>query len=160
MTTVLWVISGVLCALVELTAPLMVLIFFAFGAWAAAVAAGLGYGLDWQLGTFIAVSILSLVLLRKHAKAFFSGRAKSGADEGAHPMVSRNGVVSKVITPLEPGEINIGGSFWRATADKPVDCGEQVRVLSPLPDDALTLFVEPLRPDGDIEEKEQSWKAT
>jgi len=153
MTTVLWAICGVLCALVELAAPLMVLIFFAFGAWAAAVAAGLGYGLDWQIGTFIAVSILSLMLLRKHAKAFFSGRAKSGADEGAHPMAGRSGVVSKIITPLELGEIHIGGSFWRATADKLVDCGEQVRVLNALPDDALTLVVESLRPDGDIEEK-------
>jgi membrane protein implicated in regulation of membrane protease activity len=147
--TVLWVIGGVLCALVELAVPLMVLIFFAFGALAAAVAAGLGYGLDWQLGAFIAVSILSLALLRKHAKAFFSGRAKSGEDEGAHPMAGRNGVASKNITPFEPGEVNIGGSFWRAMADRPVGCGEQVRVLSALPDDALTLYVEPLCPDGD-----------
>ena len=145
--TVLWVIGGVLCALVELAVPLMVLIFFAFGAVAAAAAAGLGYGLDWQLGTFIAVSILSLALLRKHAKIFFSGRAKSGEDEGAHPMTGRSGVVSKIITPFEPGEVNIGGSFWRATASRPVDFGEQVRVLNPLPDDALTLYVEPVRPD-------------
>jgi len=145
---VLWVIGGVLCALAEMAVPLMVVIFFAFGAWAAAIAAGLGYALDWQLGTFIAVSILSLVLLRKHAKVFFSGRAKSGEDAGAHPMTGRSGTVSKVITPFEPGEVNIGGSFWRATADRPVDFGEQVRVLSALPDDALTLYVEPLRPDG------------
>ena len=155
MTTVVWVISGVLCALVELVVPHMVLIFFACGAWAAAVAAGLGYDLDWQIGTFIALSILSLVLLRKHARAFFSGRAQIGVDEGAHPMTGRIGVASKIITPLELGEINIGGSFWRATAGRPVDCGEQVRVLNALPDDALTLLVEPLRPGGDIEEKEQ-----
>ena len=155
MTTVVWVIGGVLCALAELVVPHMVLIFFACGALAAAVAAGLGYGLDWQIGTFIAVSILSLALLRKHARAFFSGRSKSGVDDGAHPMIGRSGVVSKAITPRELGEITIGGSFWRATAGRPVDCGEQVRVLNALPDDALTLFVEPLRPDGD---KEQGWK--
>jgi membrane protein implicated in regulation of membrane protease activity len=142
-------------ALAELATPVIVLIFFAFGAWAAAVAAGLGYGLDWQLGTFIAVSIVSLVLLRRHARAFFSGRAKSGTDDGAHPMAGRSGVVSKIITAFEPGEITLGGSFWRATADRPVDCGEQVRVLGALPDDALTLFVEPLRPHGDMEEKEE-----
>ena len=147
--TVLWVIGGVLCALVELAAPLMVVIFFAFGALAAAVAAWLGHGLDWQIGSFIAVSILSLALLRRHAKVFFSGRAKRGEDEGAHPMVGRSGVVSKIITPVEPGEVDIGGSFWRATSVRPVDCGVQVRVLGTLPDDALTLYVEPLRPDGD-----------
>ena len=146
---VLWVIGGVLCALVELAVPLMVVIFFALGAWAAAVTAGLGYGLDWQIGFFITVSILSLALLRKHAKAFFSGRARSGEDVGAHPMTGRSGIVSKIITPFEPGEVNIGGSFWRATAARPVDFGEQVRVLSALPDDALTLYVEPLRPGGD-----------
>ena len=145
--TVLWVIGGVLCALIELAVPLMVVIFFAFGAWAAAVAAWLGCGPDWQIGAFIAVSILSLALLRKHAKAFFSGRAKSGEDEGVHPMTGRSGVVSKLITPFEPGEVNIGGSFWRASAGRPVDFGEQVRVLNPLPDDALTLYVEPVRPD-------------
>jgi membrane protein implicated in regulation of membrane protease activity len=146
--TVLWVLGGVLCALMELAAPLMVVIFFAFGAWAAAVAAWLGYGLDWQLGSFITVSILSIALLRKHAKAFFSGRAKSGEDEGAHPMIGRKGVVSKMITPFEPGEVNIGGSFWRAVAARPIDLGEQVRVLNALPDDALTLHVEPVRPNG------------
>jgi membrane protein implicated in regulation of membrane protease activity len=147
--TVLWVIGGVLCALAELATPLMVVIFFAFGALAAAGAAWLGYGLDWQIGTFITVSILSLALLRKRARVFFSGRAKQGEDEGAHPMAGRSGVVSKIITPLEPGEVHIGGSFWRAAAGRPVDCGEQVRVLGALPDDALTLRVEPLRPDGD-----------
>ena len=147
--TVLWVVGGVLCALVELATPLMVVIFFAFGALAAAVAAGFGYGLDWQIGVFITVSILSLALLRRHARAFFSGRAKSGTDEGAHPMAGRSGVVSKAITPFEPGEVNIGGSFWRATSGRPVDPGEQVRVSGALPDDALTLHVEPLRPDGD-----------
>jgi len=147
--TVLWVIGGVLCALLEMAIPLMVLIFFAFGAWVAAAAAGLGYGPDWQIGSFIAVSILSLVLLRKHAKTFFSGRARSGEDAGAHPMLGRSGVVSKMITPFEPGEVHIGGSFWRATACRPLDCGEQVRVLSALPDDALTLYVESLRPAGD-----------
>ena len=148
--TALWVSGGVLCALLELATPCMVLIFFAFGAWAAAVAAWLGHGLDWQLGTFIAVSILSLALLRKHAQAFFSGRAKSGEDAGAHPMAGRSGVVSKLITPFEPGEVNIGGSFWRATAGRPVDAGERVRVLNALPDDALTLYVEPLRPDNTV----------
>jgi membrane protein implicated in regulation of membrane protease activity len=147
--TVVWVIGGVLCALVELATPLMVVIFFAFGALAAAVAAGIGYGLDWQIGSFITVSILSLALLRKRARAFFSGRAKPGEDEGAHPMAGRSGVVSKSIAPPEPGEIHIGGSFWRATADRSVDVGEQARVLGAVPDDALTLRVEPLRPDGD-----------
>lgn len=147
--TILWVVAGALCAAVELTAPLMVLIFFACGAWAAAVAAGLGYGLEWQIGTFIAVSLLSLVLLRRHARSFFSGRFRSGEDEGAHPMTGRSGVVSKAITPYEPGELNIGGSFWRAVSSSPVDFGEQARVLGALPEDALTLHVEPLRPNGD-----------
>ena len=158
--TVLWVIGGVLCALLEFATPLMVLIFFAFGAWAAAVAAGLGYGTNPQIGVFIAVSILSLALLRKHARSFFSGRAKSaGAEsaetENAHPMTGRSGVVSKIITPFEPGEVDIGGSFWRATADTSVETGEQVRVRNALPDDALTLYVEPLRPDNTLEKNPQ-----
>ena len=146
---VLWVIGGVLCALVELVVPCMVLIFFALGAWAAAVAAWLGCDLHWQLGVFIAVSILSLVLLRRHARVFFSGRAKSGEDKGAHPMIGRSGVVSKRITPFEPGEVNVGGSFWRATTGGSLDPGERVRVSSALSDDALTLYVEPLRPGDD-----------
>jgi membrane protein implicated in regulation of membrane protease activity len=90
------------------------------------------------------------MLLRKHARAFFSGRARSGEDAGVHPMVGRSGVVSKPVTPFKPGEVKIGGSFWRATASRPVECDEQVRVLGALPDDALTLYVEPLRPDGDM----------
>ena len=146
-TVTIWVIGGVLCALAELAVPFILLIFFAFGAWAAAVTAWLGYDLNWQLATFIAVSILSLVFLRKRARMLFSGRYKSGGVSDAHPMTGRSGVVSKSITPFEPGEVSVGGSFWRARADRYIDLGEQVRVLCALPDDALTLKVEPLRPD-------------
>ena len=146
----IWVLGGVLCALTELAVPFILLIFFAFGAWAAAATAWLGYGLDWQFGTFITVSVLSIVFLRKHARLFFSGRAKSGDDAGAHPMTGRSGVVSKSITPFEPGEVNIGGSFWRARAERHINPGEQVRVHSVLPDDALTLKVEPLRPNEKV----------
>ena len=146
--TVLWVIAGVLCAMVELVAPLMVLIFFALGAWLAALAAACGLGLEWQLGTFMGASILSLLLLRKYARAFFSGRAKKGEDEGLHPQAGRTGVVSKAILPCELGEINIGGSYWRATAQGPVNIGVPVRVLGALPDDALTLIVEQVRSES------------
>ncbi len=152
--TILWVVVGVLCAVVEIAMPHMVLIFFSLGGWAAAAAAAFGLALEWQIGIFIALSILSLLLLRRHVKGIFSGRAKAGEDEGAHPMTGRTGIVSRALTPFAPGEITIGGSFWRAASSKPIDHGERVRVLGALPDDALTLHVEPLRPEDAAPEKE------
>ncbi|WP_304679908.1 NfeD family protein [uncultured Desulfovibrio sp.] len=144
----LWFLLGLFFLFVELLAPTLVLVFFGAGAWVTACAALLGLSLGWQLVLFILVSLLTLLLLRRHLRAVFGGRAQRAADADAqggqapsHPLTGRAGVVSKALRPGEVGEVSIDGSFWRAVAEVEIHTGRTVRVLGTQSDDALLLRV-------------------
>ena len=143
----LWFLLGLAFLLVELMAPTLVLIFFGAGAWVTACAALLDLPLNWQFVLFILVSLLTLLLLRRHLRAVFGGRAHRVDDQGAHapshPLTERVGVVSKTLRPGEVGEVSIDGSFWRAVAETEIHAGRAVRVLGTQPGDALLLRVTP-----------------
>ena len=57
----LWFLLGLAFLLIELMAPTLVLIFFGAGAWVTACVALLGLSLNWQLVTFIFVSLFTLL---------------------------------------------------------------------------------------------------
>lgn len=148
----LWFIVGVAFFLAELMTPAMVLLFFGVGAWASALAALLGVDPSWQIVTFICISLLTLLVLRRRLRAIFGGRAShvdsencDGHDEehcASHPLTGRQGVISKPLRPGEIGEVSIDGSFWRAIAHEHIAEGSPVRVLGAEPDDALVLRVQ------------------
>lgn len=150
----LWFILGAAFFVAELMTPAMVLLFFGVGAWAAALAALMGLGLAWQLITFICLSLLTLLFLRRRLRAVFGGRAHrvpagncNGHGEESctpHPLAGRQGVISKVVYPGEIGEVSIDGSFWRATAHENLAEGSPVRVQGADPADALVLHVIPV----------------
>ena len=150
----LWFIVGVAFFLAELMTPAMVLLFFGVGAWASALAALLGMDLAWQIITFICISLLTLLFLRRRLRAVFGGRARrvaSGSCDGhdeehcaPHPLTGRQGILSKPIRPGEVGEVSIDGSFWRATAHEKLTEGSPVRVQGADPADALVLHVIPV----------------
>ena len=65
----LWFLLGLFFLFVELLAPTLVLVFFGAGAWVTACAALLGLPPAWQLVLFILVSLLTLLLLRRHLRS-------------------------------------------------------------------------------------------
>ena len=140
--TLLWFLAGVVFALLELAYPALVVIFFAFGAFGAAVFSALGLSLQVTIGVFIVLSVLSLIGLRRHLKTIFSGRARRAPEGTAHPMTGQRGVVTRPIRPGETGEVSVGGSFWRAVADTDLPEGAPVRVLGTLDGNDLTLRVQ------------------
>lgn len=147
-SSLLWFLLGIAFLLAELMTPATVLLFFGVGAWAAAAAALLGLATGWQLAAFMVVSLLTLIFLRRHLRAIFSGRSHKAAAENsqpqAHPLSGRQGIVSRTLRPGQVGEVSIDGSFWRAVAQSEIHEGRPVRVLGTLPADALVLRVAPL----------------
>ena len=144
--SLVWFLLGVAFLFAELVTPAFGVFFFGIGAWAAALAALVGLALDLQIGVFIAVSILALLVLRRKLRAILSGREHAADDQGAagtppHPLTGRQGVVSKAIAPASCGEVEIDGSFWRARASEPLAPGTGVRVLGTSEGDALLLQV-------------------
>ncbi len=141
--TLIWFLAGTGFALLELAFPALVVIFFALGAYGAALATLWGATFKTALVLFIVLSLTSLVLLRRHLRAVFGGRSRRAAEAEAHPMIGGRGRVTRALGPDAPGEVSVGGSFWRAVADEPLEPGRSIRVLGAASGNDLVLRVEP-----------------
>lgn len=148
----IWFFVGIGFFVCELFFPTLVVIFFGFGAWAAALASLLGSTLGVELAIFTVVSLASLVLLRTRIKSIFKGRAERSTATLEHAMAGRQGTVTRAIQPGIEGEISAGGSYWRAVAQTPLAVGAVVRVLHADPENALVLHVESVNTPENIQE--------
>ncbi len=137
-----WLIIGVLLLLLEMGLPGFVLFFFGVGALVVAAALWLlpagSLPIVWQLGLFLAVSLLSLAALRGVVmRKFFAlpavdkkAQEEQGREDIIHAKPGEKAVVSQAIYPPAEGQLKFAGTFWRATADEPVEAGEVVAVVS------------------------------
>ncbi len=140
---VVWFLLGVGLLLAELFSPIFVMMFFAIGAFAAAFATFFGVELIGSLVVFASVSVLSLFLLRSLLVRTFQGTKQHAAPQENFPQKGRRGVVTQALAIGQVGEISLDGSFWRAVSDTPIAEGVSVVVVDRMPDDALTLMVQP-----------------
>ena len=141
----LWFILGAALLLAEMFTASFVICFFGLGAWGAALTAAVAPGLTHELLAFVIISPVSLFLLRRKMVATFQGRSSSAQhNRPDFPHAGRQAEVLRAISPTSEGEIALGGSFWRATADTEIPAGKIVRVIAPAEDDALLIKVEPL----------------
>jgi len=105
--------------------------FFAVAALLTALVAWLfPIPIAWQLVIFIGASVGSVLLLRKRLQQ----RLLPAEDEESEPDVAGavpgdRAVVTGTIAPPAEGRIKYAGSFWRATADEPIDEGEIVTIV-------------------------------
>jgi len=134
----LWFLVGVAFLLAELALPGFVLLFFAVGAFAAALLAfAFGLSAGGQFITFLAATLAGVVLLRRMFLRVFRGRTHSPAQEGAGPEgeglddvgVGKAAVVTRAVGPGEQGEIKFRGSFWRAESAESIGEGENVVII-------------------------------
>jgi membrane protein implicated in regulation of membrane protease activity len=128
----LWIALAMVLAVAEVFTATLVLIMFAAGAVAAAIAAGLGAEVVGQAVTFVLVSALSLVALRPIIKKHMLP-AIAGADEtiGVKALEGAPGVVLEQITK-EAGLVRVGGELWTARvfdATQVIEPGERIRVI-------------------------------
>jgi membrane protein implicated in regulation of membrane protease activity len=135
--SVLWVAAGVALLLAELASPGFVLLFFAIGAFAAALLAAVTpAGVGTQLVCFLAVSLAGVALLRRMFLRVFRGGSRAPGDgEAEDAGVGKIAVTVRAIAPDAPGEIKFRGSFWRAEAAEPIGEGERVVILGPAGND-------------------------
>ncbi len=126
-----WGVLALLLLIAEIFVSGFVLVCFAAGAAAAALAAFLGYGFAWQLGAFIAVSLAAVLLMRPFAERL----TRSG---GANP-VGIDRVIGKqavVLIAIEPhaarGRVRVDREEWQATSadGAPIPAGAIAVVLS------------------------------
>jgi membrane protein implicated in regulation of membrane protease activity len=128
----LWVALAVLLAIAEVFTATLVLIMFAVGAIAAAVAAALGVGVVGQGITFVVASALSLVALRPIIRKHMLPEI-AGADQmiGVKALEGAPGVALEQITG-ESGLVRVEGELWTARvfdATQVIEPGERIRVI-------------------------------
>jgi membrane protein implicated in regulation of membrane protease activity len=131
----LWFIAGGLLLGLEIIFTTVALLFFAFGAAAAGLAACGGLDLIWQLMVFIVVSLISMIFLREKCKLWLQKSDRPLRND----FVGSTATVITSITPEIPGKVEMNGASWRAVSGQTLNPGQLVRVKS---QDGLTLVVE------------------
>lgn len=128
MAAVLWVLATVVLCVIEASTVNLVCIWFALGAFAAALAAAFGVGLMAQIILFVAVSALSLLLLRRFTKGVLKVKK---TPTNADSVVGQRGVVVEDIdNTAETGRVFVGGLDWTARSrdGSRVHTGETVQI--------------------------------
>lgn len=128
MDTIIWFILLVVFIWAEASTVTMVSAWFAVGALAAVITALLGGALWLQVVLFLAVSGVSLALLRPIAKKYFTPRiTRTNVDAMAGKICQ---VVTDVDNLTAAGQVKIGDVEWsaRSTDGSPIPAGTQVKI--------------------------------
>ncbi len=126
----IWLIVGLVMLVIELISVLLVFIFFSIGALVTALLASLGVlpNLELQIISFSVLSLLSMVLLRKHAKQLLEKRGKNSEYT---EFVGETAMVIKDILPNTEGKIYYRGAEWKAVSltEETITAGSKVEII-------------------------------
>jgi membrane protein implicated in regulation of membrane protease activity len=126
---VLWLIAAVVLGVLEVTTLTLVLGFFAGGALAAALVAGLGGGVVLQVVSFLVVSLALLGLIRPVVRRHL--RPGTGTRTGVAALIGQSAVALERVD-AHHGQIKLGGEVWTARAYDPslvIEAGSPVSVM-------------------------------
>ena len=115
MSPYIWLGIAIAFIIVELLTVGIVTIWFAVGALAAMVLAFCQTGLVWQIGVFLALSIVLLILTRPLVKKYVnSNHVKTNVDA----LIGAKGRVVEAINGIEgTGAVIVDGKTWSAKAE-------------------------------------------
>lgn len=141
----IWFLIGVGFLVGEMMVPGFILVFFAAGSW---IVAGSVFFLEdlvltTQIIIFIVSSLVLLFTLRRYGLKTFKGQSTAGTDD-EFTKVGQKAVVTKAIEQDGYGEIQLAGTFWRATANAPIDRDQIVIVDGQEENNHLVLKVKPI----------------
>lgn len=112
----IWLIAAIVLVILEIATAGFGVICFAIGAGFAALIAGLGGNLTWQIVIFAVVSFLTFLFLRPVVIRFLEKRSKN-VKTNAEAIVGRKGVVSERIDAAQhTGRVAIDGDDWKAVS--------------------------------------------
>lgn len=137
---VLWLVLGIVLAVVEGMSVQLMAIWFALGAAAAAIAAVLGASGMVQFYIFVGVSAVTLIFTRPLVKKKLLTKKES---TNADKLIGMVGIVIQPIdNDLAQGRVNVSGLDWAArTQDgEPIEAEQKVKICAI---EGVTLIVQP-----------------
>ncbi len=130
---ILWIILGVVLIIAEIFTLGFVLFFFGIGAFAAALAGGLGFGFGLQFLVFASVSIVLTAMSRTIFAKYFSQDDENAVKMGMDSLPGQIGTVTLSSRgALQEGAVKVYGSTWTAFPiddEMPLIEGEKVEVV-------------------------------
>lgn len=138
----LWIIISIVCLILELSSGDFFILCFAIGAAVAAILAGCGLSLTWQIVLFAVVSALSLLLVRP---ALIKKLHKPQRERlsNAEALIGQEGRVSEMIEAGGYGRVAIDGDDWKAQSADGAAVNKDVRVRV-VKMESIILTVEPI----------------
>lgn len=117
MKVIYWLAIFIVLLIIEIATMGLTTIWFAGGALIAFCAGFVGFGLGVQVGTFIVVSLLLLLLTRPLAVKYFNQeRQKTNAES----LIGQQALVTEDIDTIKAkGQVEIRGQIWSAKTDEP-----------------------------------------
>ena len=130
---ILWIILGVALIIAEIFTLGFVLFFFGIGAFAAALAGGLGFGFGLQFLVFASVSIVLTAMSRTIFAKYFSQDDENAVKMGMDSLPGQIGTVTLSSKgALQEGAVKVYGSTWTAFPaddEMPLVEGDKVEVV-------------------------------
>lgn len=138
----IWIIISIVCLILELSSGDFFILCFAIGAAVAAIIAGCGASLTWQIIIFAVVSALSLLLVRPALLKKLHKPQKERLSN-AEAMIGQEGRVSETIEAGGYGRVAIDGDDWKARSanGSAISKDTRVRVVKM---DSIIVTVEPI----------------
>ena len=113
----IWLIAAIVLVILEVATTGFGVICFAVGAGFAALVAGLGASVTWQIVIFAIVSLLTFIFLRPVVMRLLDKRSKD-VKTNADALIGRRGVVSERIDAAQhTGRVAVDGDDWKAVSE-------------------------------------------
>ncbi len=143
---VLWFVLGAVFLLLELVIPGVVFVFFGIAAW---LTGGLTYlfaiPLEAQLLVFVLSSVLGILTLRRLLKERFFNESQATEEDLAEEFEGEKVIAETDFDSSGEGKVAYRGSTWKATASRPVNKGDSLRIIAK---HNIKLEVEPIKKDA------------
>ena len=127
----IWLIAAFVLVILEIATAGFGVICFAIGAVFAALAAGIGANLTWQIIIFAVVSLLTFIFLRPVVIRFLERKSKD-VKTNADALIGRHGIVSERIdAEKHTGRVAIDGDDWKAVSEdgSVIEKGQTVEIV-------------------------------
>ena len=126
LTPAVWIIAGLILAVLEMIVPGLVIIWFGIAGVVTGILAFFVRNQYIQFGVFIVLSGLMVVFSQRIARKITHPEPEL---VGANRWVGVSGRVIADIRPPEFGRVKVQGEEWRATAACVIPAGGTVRVV-------------------------------
>ncbi|MFN0062649.1 MAG: NfeD family protein [Myxococcaceae bacterium] len=124
----LWLVAGLVLGVLEMKLSGFVMLWFAVGAFAASVFAGLAASFNVQLVVFSIVSLALYGASRTIFKKVFMRHAE-GMKQGVEAMLGADAQVTEAVPASGFGAVRVNGELWSARSlSGPIEVGAWVRI--------------------------------